>query len=131
MKLQSSILLLFTKLRLKYSYFHCHREYSIFMMKQEGDVPSIKSLLKLKKRYEAPTEEELPQNYRWVSYCRMYLHFFMHIHLSPTLQRQFPLYIPFLGIARPQPQFPHSCVFERFIHIQYSQDQSTYLQQNI
>jgi hypothetical protein len=33
-------------------------------MKQEGDVPSIKSLLKLKKRYEAPTEEELPQNYR-------------------------------------------------------------------
>jgi hypothetical protein len=45
-----------------------------------------------------------------------------------TLQRQFRLYIPFLGIARPQPQFPHSCVFERFI---YSQDQSTYsLQQN-
>ncbi len=30
--------------------------------------------------------------------------------------------IPSLGIARPQPQFPHSCVFERFI---YSQDQST------
>jgi hypothetical protein len=45
-----------------------------------------------------------------------------------ALQRQFRLYIPFLGIARPQPQFPHSCVFERFI---YSQDQSTYfLQQN-
>jgi hypothetical protein len=37
------------------------------MMKQEGDVPSIKSLLKLKKRYEAPTEEELPQNYKWAS----------------------------------------------------------------
>ncbi len=47
---------------------------------------------------------------------------------EPTLQRQFRLYIPFLGIARPQPQFPHSCVFGRFI---YSQDQSTYfLQQN-
>jgi hypothetical protein len=47
---------------------------------------------------------------------------------SSTLQRQFRLYIPFLGIARPQPQFPHSCVLERFI---YSQDQSTYfLQQN-
>ncbi len=45
-----------------------------------------------------------------------------------TLQRQFHLYIPFLGIARPEPQFPHSCVFERFI---YSQNQSTYfLQQN-
>ncbi len=45
-----------------------------------------------------------------------------------TLQRQFHLHIPFLGIAQPQPQFPHSCVFERFI---YSQDKSTYfLQQN-
>jgi hypothetical protein len=45
-----------------------------------------------------------------------------------ALQRQFRLYIPFLGIARPQPQFPHSCVFERFI---YSQNQSIYiLQQN-
>ncbi len=45
-----------------------------------------------------------------------------------ALQRQFRLYIPFLGIARPQPQFSHSCVFERFIN---SQDQSTYfLRQN-
>jgi hypothetical protein len=43
-----------------------------------------------------------------------------------TLQRQFRLYIPFLGIARPQPQFPHSCVCERFI---YSQDRSTYFLQ--
>ncbi len=32
-----------------------------------------------------------------------------------TLQRQFRLNIPFLGKARPQVQFPHSCVFERFI----------------
>ncbi len=47
---------------------------------------------------------------------------------TDTLQKQFRLYIPFLGIARPQPQFQHSCVLERFI---YSQDQSTYfLQQN-
>ncbi len=46
----------------------------------------------------------------------------------PTLQRQFRLYIPFLGIARPQLQFPHSCVCERFI---YYQERSTYfLQQN-
>ncbi len=45
-----------------------------------------------------------------------------------TLQRQSRLNIPFLGIARPQPQFPYSCVFQRFI---YSQDQSMYfLQQN-
>jgi hypothetical protein len=43
-----------------------------------------------------------------------------------TLQRQFRLYIPFLGIARPQPQFPHSCVCGRFI---YSQDRSTYFLQ--
>jgi hypothetical protein len=27
-----------------------------------------------------------------------------------TLQRQFRLYIPFLGIARPLPQFLHTCV---------------------
>ncbi len=43
-----------------------------------------------------------------------------------TLQRQFRLYIPFLGIARPQTQFPHSCVCERCI---YSQDMSTYFLQ--
>jgi hypothetical protein len=30
---------------------------------------------------------------------------------------------PFLGIARPHSQFPHSCVCEKFI---YSQDWSTY-----
>ncbi len=30
-----------------------------------------------------------------------------------ALQRQFRLYIPFLGIAQPQTQFPHSCVCER------------------
>ncbi len=44
----------------------------------------------------------------------------------PTLQRQFRLYIPFLGIARSQPQFTHSCVCEQFI---YSQDRSTYFLQ--
>ncbi len=47
---------------------------------------------------------------------------------TSSLQRQLRLYIPFLGIVWPQPKFPHSSVFERFI---YSQDQSTYfLQQN-
>jgi hypothetical protein len=45
-----------------------------------------------------------------------------------ALQRKSHLCIPVLGIARPQPQFPHSCVCERFIQ---SQDRSTYfLQQN-
>ncbi len=47
---------------------------------------------------------------------------------SPALQRKSHLCIPFLGIARPQSQFPHSCVCERFI---YSQGWSTsFLQQN-
>ncbi len=40
-----------------------------------------------------------------------------------TLQGKFHLCIPFLGIAGPQSQFPHSCVCEPFI---YSQDRSTY-----
>jgi hypothetical protein len=45
-----------------------------------------------------------------------------------TLQRKSHLCIPFLGIARPQSPFPHSCVCERFI---YSQDWYTYfLQKN-
>ncbi len=34
------------------------------------------------------------------------------------------LCVPFLGIAGPQSQCPHSCACERFI---YSQDQSTYI----
>ncbi len=46
--------------------------------------------------------------------------------LFATLQRQFRLYITFLGIARPQHQFPHSCVCERLI---YSQDRSIYFLQ--
>jgi hypothetical protein len=44
--------------------------------------------------------------------------------------RKFHLRIPFGGMARPQSQFPHSCIYERLI---YSQDRSTYcifLQQN-
>ncbi len=40
-----------------------------------------------------------------------------------TLQGKSHLCIPFLGIAQPQSQFPHSCFCERFI---YSQNQSTY-----
>ncbi len=37
-----------------------------------------------------------------------------HIMLF-TLQRKSHLCVPFLGIARPQPQFPHSCVCVRFM----------------
>ncbi len=39
------------------------------------------------------------------------------------LQRNFDLCIPRKGTARPQSQFPHLCVCERFI---YSHDPSTY-----
>ncbi len=46
----------------------------------------------------------------------------VHFRAS-TLQGKFHLCIPFLGIVGPQSQFPHSCVYERFI---YSQDRSTY-----
>jgi hypothetical protein len=41
----------------------------------------------------------------------------------PALQRKSHLRIPFLGIARPQSEFPHSCVCERFI---CSHDRSAY-----
>ncbi len=37
------------------------------------------------------------------------------LYQIPTLQRKSHLCIPFLGIARPQPQFQHSCVCEQFI----------------
>jgi hypothetical protein len=48
--------------------------------------------------------------------------------IGPQDSTYFPACIPFLGIARPQPQFPHSWVCERII---YSQDRSTYfLQKN-
>ncbi len=40
-----------------------------------------------------------------------------------TQQRKSHLCIPRKWVAQPQSQFPHSCVWERFI---YSQDQSTY-----
>jgi hypothetical protein len=43
--------------------------------------------------------------------------------LLHALQRKSHLCIPFLGIVRPQFQFPHSCVCDRFI---CSQDRSTY-----
>jgi hypothetical protein len=43
------------------------------MLKPEGDVPSIKSLLKLKKRYEAPAEDELPVNYRSIDNICWYI----------------------------------------------------------
>jgi hypothetical protein len=45
------------------------------------------------------------------------------LYLHPSLQRKSHLCIPRKGIARPQSQFPHSCVCERFIS---SQDRSTY-----
>jgi hypothetical protein len=37
------------------------------------------------------------------------------LEIRPALPGESHLYIPFLGIARPQPQLQHSCVCERFI----------------
>jgi hypothetical protein len=48
------------------------------------------------------------------------------LECSPCTATAIPFMFPFLGIARPQPQFPHSCVCERFI---YYQDRSTYFLQ--
>jgi hypothetical protein len=39
--------------------------------------------------------------------------FLYEFNLLPALQRNFDLCIPRKGIARPQSQFPHSCVCER------------------
>jgi hypothetical protein len=50
--------------------------------------------------------------------------YFSSLHCN----RKSHLCIPFMGIARPQSQFPHLCICEQYI---YSQDRSTYfLQQN-
>ena len=46
-----------------------------------------------------------------------------NVRLCCTPQRNLNLCIPRRGIARPQPQFPHSCVFERSIN---SHVRSTY-----
>ncbi len=85
----------------------------------------VRTLLLIRKTGARPRSVTL-QNNSYIGsrhWCPMVI-----VKCPYTLQRQFRLYIPFLGIARPQPQFPHSCVLERFI---YFQDQSTYfLQQN-
>ncbi len=44
-------------------------------------------------------------------------------HTAKTQYRKFKTNIPIKGIARPQSQFSHSCVCERFI---YSHDRSAY-----
>ncbi len=40
-------------------------------------------------------------------------------YFCPALQRKSHLWISIIVIARPQSQFPHSCVCERFIYYQY------------
>ncbi len=54
--------------------------------------------------------------FRWFGYRRA-KHQSSHtaVLLLNTLQRKSHLCIPFLEKALPQPQFPHSCVCERFI----------------
>jgi hypothetical protein len=41
--------------------------------------------------------------------------FKIHVTQEPALQRKSHLCVPFLGIARPQPQFQHLCDCERFV----------------
>ncbi len=55
--------------------------------------------------------------------CHLCIFFPLFLTAPTTLQGKSNLYIPFLVIARPQSQFPHSCVCERLI---YSQDRSIY-----
>jgi hypothetical protein len=46
------------------------------------------------------------------------------LHCKDTILKIFETNIPRKGITRPQSQFPHSCVCDRFI---YSHDRSAYL----
>ncbi len=48
--------------------------------------------------------------------CKLYTYICAEKASFP-LQRKSHLCIPRKGIARPQSQFPHSCICERFIHI--------------
>jgi hypothetical protein len=59
------------------------------------------------------------ENCKWLKKITTIINSILHT----ALQRKSHLLIPFLGIARHQSQFPHSCVCERFI---YSQDRSKY-----
>jgi hypothetical protein len=78
---------------------------------------------------ESLKKEESCGNKGMIILYNMYKNIFVKIVpsyfrvLVHTLQGKSHLCIPFLGIARPQSQFPHSCVCERFM---YSQDRSTY-----
>jgi hypothetical protein len=70
----------------------------------------LEQLLGLKQLVEMAHQE----NQAWLA----------HGSRSASLQRKSHFCIPFLGIARPQSQFPHSYVCERFI---YFKERSTYL----
>jgi hypothetical protein len=68
----------------------------------------------------------VPYAHSWMAASTVVLYFSKEYYNSRkniTLEGKFHLCIPFLGIAWPQSQFPHSCVCERFI---YSQDRFTY-----
>ncbi len=73
--------------------------------------------------HELKAEYLLFECLQQVSVRNFYLQHLWYIVVTPTLQGKSHLCIPFLVILRPQSQFPHSCVCERFI---YSQDLSTY-----
>ncbi len=64
-------------------------------------------------------------NAHFIKHCLINRHSFTRIYLFlvTALQRNSDLCIPRKGTVRPQSQFPHSCVCERFI---YSHGWSTY-----
>ncbi len=77
----------------------------------------------MKKRLTASKAQMVPGDYPHQTQQGRFICIPWHRKNNPTLQGKSHLCIPFLGIVRPQSQFPHWCVCERFI---YSQDRSTY-----
>ncbi len=65
-----------------------------------------------------PHTQSLVIEERWKIYLYM-----VYEHTAKTQYRKFETNIPRKVIARPQSQYPHSCVCDGFI---YSQDQSAY-----
>ncbi len=60
----------------------------------------------------------------FIGKIELHWHSLTTVHCTAKTQyRKFETNIPRKGVARPQSQFPHSCVCERFI---YSHDQSAY-----
>jgi hypothetical protein len=77
-------------------------------VKEKSSFSSIQILFR--RNYGSCVAYALQQSHPNISSSRSFLE--LIFTQRATLQRQFRLYIPFLGIARRQPQFPNSCVCE-------------------